>query len=134
MPRQKKYNTPHRRHVIKTRLDDDEYDFFQIQCKTYNISQAEMIRQSLTKLKIRPVVHVSVVDDKMLSAIGTLTAAYGKIGGNLNQIARYLNEYGAPYNALSKEVRDAADDLAALKFEVLKKVGEAVGYSETHQL
>jgi hypothetical protein len=70
----------------------------------------------------------------MLSAIGTLTAAYGKIGGNLNQIARYLNEYGAPYNALSKEVRDAADDLAALKFEVLKKVGEAVGYSETHQL
>jgi hypothetical protein len=73
-----------------------------------------MIRQSLTKLKIRPVVHVSVVDDKMLSAIGTLTAAYGKIGGNLNQIARYLNEYGAPYNALSKEVRDAADDLAAL--------------------
>ena len=54
MPRQKKYNTPHRSHVIKTRLDDDEYDLFQTQCKTYDISQAEMIRQSLTKLKIRP--------------------------------------------------------------------------------
>ena len=133
MPR-KKYSTPHRSHVIKTRLDDDEYDLFQTKCKTYNISQSEMIRQSLAKLKIRPVVHVSVVDDKMLAAIGELTAAYGKIGGNLNQIARFLNESGTHYNALSKEVRDAAADLAALKFEVLKKVGEAVGYSETHQL
>ena len=36
-----------------------------------------------------------------------LTAEYGRIGGNLNQIARYLNEYGAPYNALSGEVRAA---------------------------
>ena len=33
-----------------------------------------------------------------LSAVGKLTAEYGRIGGNLNQIARYLNEYGVPYN------------------------------------
>ena len=37
------------------------------------------------------------------------------------------NEYGAPYNTLSQEVRAAAAELAALKFEVLQKVGEAVG-------
>src|SRR5574344_2446379 len=54
--------------------------------------------------------------------------------GNLNQIARYLNEYGAPYNALSGEVRAAIADLAALKYEVLKKVGDAVGNTQTYQL
>ncbi|WP_458861730.1 ATP-binding protein [Acidaminobacterium chupaoyuni] len=102
-----KYNTPHRTHIVKTRLDDDEYELFQKQCAAYGISQAEMIRQSLTRLQIKPVIHVSVVDDKMLAAIGDLTAAYGKIGGNLNQIARFLNECGAPYNALSSEVRAA---------------------------
>ena len=50
------------------------------------------------------------------------------------QIARYLNEYGVPYNALSGEVRAAISDLAALKFEVLQKVGEAVGNIQTYQL
>ena len=73
-------------------------------------------------------------DDELLSAVGQLAAEYGKIGGNLNQIARYLNEYGVPYNALSGEVRAAIADLAALKYEVLKKVGDAVGNTQAYQL
>ena len=56
------------------------------------------------------------------------------MSNNLNQIARALNEYGTPYNALSGEVRAAIADLAALKFEVLRKVGEAVGNIQTYQL
>ena len=36
--------------------------------------------------------------------------------------------------ALSGEVRAAISDLAALKFEVLQKVGEAVGNIQTYQL
>ena len=83
---------------------------------------------------IRPIVTVSPVNDELLSAVGRLTAEYGKIGGNLNQIARALNEYGTPYNALSVEVRAAISDLAALKFEVLRKVGDAVGNIQTYQL
>ena len=78
-------------------------------------------------------ITVSPVNDELLSAVGKLTAEYGKIGGNLNQIARCLNEYGAPYNALSHEVRAATAELAALKFEVLQKVGEAVGNVQTYQ-
>ena len=35
---------------------------------------------------------------------------------------------------MEKEVRGAAADLAALKFEVLQKVGEAVGDTQTYQL
>ena len=79
-------------------------------------------------------IDVSPVNDELLSAVGKLTAEYGKIGGNLNQIARCLNEYGAPYNVLSQEVRAATTELAALKFEVLQKVGEAVGNIQTYQL
>ena len=70
----------------------------------------------------------------MTAAIGRLTSEYGKIGGNLNQIARCLNEYGTPYNALSTEVRAALSDLAALKFQVLREVGEAIGDTETFKL
>ena len=130
----KPYNTPHRTHVVKTRLTDEEHELFLNQCRTYGISQSEMLRQSMTHLQIKPVIHVSAVNDELLSAIGKLTAEYGRIGGNLNQIARTLNEWHSPYPQLAVEVRSAASDLAALKFEVLEKVGEAVGNVQAYQL
>ena len=130
----KKYNTPHRSHVVKTRMTEEEYADFTERLKHYDMSQSEFIRQAITRATIRPIVTVSPVNDELLSAVGKLTAEYGKIGGNLNQIACCLNEYGAPYNALSQEVRAATAELAALKFEVLQKVGEAVGNVQTYQL
>ena len=103
----KKYNTPHRSRVVKTRLSEDEYADFTARLAPYGISQSEFLRQAIRRATIRPVVHVSSVNDELLSAVGKLTAEYGRIGGNLNQIARYLNEYGVPYNTLSGEVRAA---------------------------
>ena len=133
MPR-KQYDTPRRKRVVKTRLTEEEYADFAARLAPYGISQSEFIRRAIRGATIRPVVIVSPVNDELLAAIGKLTAEYGRIGGNLNQIARYLNEYGVPYNALSGEVRAAISDLAALKFEVLQKVGEAVGNIQTYQL
>ena len=130
----KPYNTPHRTHVVKTRLTDEEHELFLNQCCTYGISQSEMLRQAMTRLQIKPVIHVSAVNDGLLAAIGKLTAEYGRVGGNLNQIARTLNEWHSPYPQLAGEVRSAASDLAALKFEVLEKVGEAVGNVQAYQL
>ena len=130
----KRYNTPHRSRVVKTRMTEEEYAEFAERLSACNMSQSEFIRQAITGAAIRPIITVSPVNDELLSAVGKLTAEYGKIGGNLNQIARCLNEYGAPYNALSQEVRAATAELAALKFEVLQKVGEAVGNIQTYQL
>ena len=130
----KRYNTPHRSRIVKTRMTEEEYAEFAQRLSAYNMSQAEFIRQAIARVTIRPIVTVSPVNDELLSAVGKLIAEYGKIGGNLNQIARALNEYGTPYNTLSVEVRAAISDLAALKFEVLEKVGEAVGNVQAYQL
>ena len=115
-------------------MTKEEYADFTERLKNYDMSQAEFIRQAITRATIRPVVTISPVNDELLAAVGKLTAEYGKIGGNLNQIARALTEYGTPYTALSGAVRAAIADLAALKFEVLRKVGEAVGNIQTYQL
>ena len=130
----KRYNTPHRSRVVKTRMTEEEYAEFAQRLSAYHMSQAEFIRQAITGAAIRPIITVSPVNDELLSTVGKLIAEYGKIGGNLNQIARALNEYGTPYNTLSVEVRAAISDLAALKFEVLRKVGDAVGNIQTYQL
>ena len=130
----KRYNTPHRSRVVKTRMTEEEYAEFAQRLSAYHMSQAEFIRQAITGAAIRPIITVSPINDELLAAVGKLTAEYGRIGGNLNQIARTLNEWHSPYPQLAGEVRAAVSDLAALKFEVLQKVGDAVGNIQTYQL
>ena len=130
----KSYQTPKRKIVVKTRMTDEEYADFTERAKFCGISQSEFIRQAIENSVIKPIITVSPVNEKLLSAVGQLIVQLGKIGGNLNQIARYLNEHGAPYNKLYSDVRAAIADLADLKFEILRKVGDAVGDVQTFKL
>ena len=130
----KKYNTPKRSVVVKTRMTDEEYADFTERAKFCGISQSEFIRQAIENAVIKPIIMVSPINEKLLSAVGLLTAQLGKIGGNLNQIARFLNEHGVPYNTLYVDVISAISDLADVKFEILRKVGDAVGDVQTYKL
>ena len=120
----KRYNTPHRSRVVKTRMTEEEYAEFAQRLSAYHMSQAEFIRQAITGAAIRPIITVSPVNDELLAAVGKLTAEYGRIGGNLNQIARTLNEWHSPYPQLAGEVRAAVSDLAALMAAALQYLQE----------
>ena len=48
--------------------------------------------------------------------------------------AQHLNEWRSPYPAMAKELQDAAADLATLKFEVIKKVGDAIDNVQAYKL
>ena len=130
----KTYNTPKRTHIVKTRLDDEEHAEFIRRLNIYGMSQAEFIREAISDATIHPVIVASNINDALLEAIGKLTTEYGRVGNNLNQIARHLNEWRSPYPAMAKELQDAATDLATLKFEVMKKVGDAVGNVQAYKL
>ena len=106
-------------------LDKKEAEAFNKKVKRSGLSREAYLRHLVNGL---------VPQDAPPPAYYDFMRELHRIGGNLNQIARSLNEYGAPYTALSGEVRGAAADLAALKFEVLQKVGEAVGNIQTYQL
>ena len=130
----KTYNTPKRTHIVKTRLDDEEHAEFMRRMKLYEMRQAEFIREAISGATIKPTIVATLVSDDLLAAIGKLSAEYGRIGNNLNQSARHLNEWRSPYPAMAKDLQDAAADLAALKFEVMKKVGDAVGNVQAYKL
>ncbi len=130
----KKYDTPHRSHVVKTRLTDEEHGEFMHRLEVFDMNQSEFIRKAIAGATIKPIIQATYVNDEMLDALAKLIAEYGKIGSNLNQIARRLNEFHSPYPELADEVRGASADLAALKFELLGKVGDAIGNVQTHQL
>lgn len=130
----KVYNTPKRHCVIKTRLTEAERADFEQRCSTLSMSQSEYIRQAIFYSRITPVIRVSQNSGELLTSVSSLVAQYGKIGSNLNQIARYLNEGNPPYQGLAAELRGTAADLTALKFDVLKVIGEAYGNDKTYQL
>ena len=130
----KTYNTPKRSHIVKTRLDDEEYSEFMRRMELYGMNQSEFLRQAITGAPVRPIITVHPVNDELLSVLGKITAEYGKIGSNLNQIARHLNEWHSPYPDMAKELQDASIDLAMLKYEVLQKVGDALGNIQAYQL
>ena len=130
----KTYNTPKRTHIVKTRLDDDEHAEFLHRMELYEMSQAEFIREAISGAIIKPTIVATLVSDDLLAAIGKLTAEYGRIGNNLKQMARHLNEWRSPYPAMAKELQDAVAELATLKFEVMKKVGDAVGNVQAYKL
>ena len=130
----KTYNTPKRTHIVKTRLDDEEHADFLRRLEIYDMNQSEFIREAISGATIKPTIVATLVSDDLLAAVGKLTAEYGRIGNNLNQIAGHLNEWRSPYPAMAKELQDAAADLATLKFEVMKKVGDAVGNVQAYKL
>ena len=144
----KRYNTPHRSRVVKTRMTEEEYAEFAERLSAYNMSQAEFIRQAITGAAIRPIITVSPVNDELLAAVEKLTAEYGRIGGNLNQIARTLNEWHSPYPqlALDKEnaVREAAGqptkptkfetDKAKLRRTIRQALSQAGSFDEFSSL
>ncbi len=120
--------------MVKTRLTEEERQSFEEKCRTYSLSQSEYLRQAIFYGKVSTTIKVSAGSEEMLTAVSELVAQYGKIGSNLNQISKHLNEYGIPYRELATELRGCAADLAALKFEALKVIGEAYGNDKTYQL
>ena len=80
-PPMKRYNTPHRSRVVKTRLTDEEYADFTARLAPYGMSQSEFIRQAITRATIRPIVTVSPVNDEWFPAFQFL----------LNSIFQFLS-------------------------------------------
>ena len=67
----KKYNTPHRSRVVKTRLSEEEYADFTARLAPYGISQSEFLRQAIRRATIRPVVHASAVNTNFFPLSGS---------------------------------------------------------------
>ena len=61
-----------------------------------------------------------------------LVGEYGKIGSNLNQIAKYFNTGGERSLAMEDEIRQCISELFVLRKEVLRLAGDFRGSVKTH--
>ena len=130
MARPKKAESIRRTSNVMVRFSSIEYELVAGYAKDAGYPISTFVRKQALSEKVT--VNYNIVAD--IGEIQNLTAQAAGIGNNLNQIARTLNEWHSPYPAMAKELREAAADLAALKYEVLKKVGDAVGNTQAYQL
>jgi len=114
-------------HRITIRLDDDLYMKIVNGAKASGISQVEYARQLLNRGKVT--VRKEIIAE--IPELKKLIADLGKIGSNLNQIARHYNGGGVRSKEMFDRTQLAISELFAMKYEIEKLGGEFRGYSQT---
>ena len=85
----KRYNTPHRTHIIKTRVTEEEHADFMERLTAYGMSQSEFIRQAITGATVKPIIIVSPVNDELLAAFALLHELDRTLGNGFLQVLEY---------------------------------------------
>ncbi|CUX33238.1 plasmid mobilization protein [Clostridium sp. C105KSO13] len=128
MARPKKEKELKRRHNIMLRLNETEYAIISENAKLANLPVAEYARKSLMNKRIS--IKYEVVAD--VPELKKLIGEFGKIGSNLNQIARHFNTGGIHSQEMRKAINQCIVEIYEMKFIVLKMAGDFHGNSETH--
>lgn len=119
MARPKKEKALRHTHQIMLRLTDIEYEIISSQAKAAGVPLAEFARKQLMNKKV--IIKYELVAD--LPELKKLIAEFGKIGSNLNQIARYFNSGGIHSQAVQKSLQQSLSKIYEMKYEVLKLAG-----------
>lgn len=129
MTRPKKEKELTRTHHITLRLTDMEYEVVTENAKEAGISRSDYLRKMILngQLQIRYEVVAELPD------IQRLAAEFGKIGGNLNQIAKYFHTGGIRSIAMQDEISQCIVELYALRDEVKRMAGDFHGSAKTHR-
>lgn len=113
---------------VTVRMTEAQYDLLESYASKSGLSLAEYARSALVG-KFPPIKYEIVYNSpKILKIFSDL----GHISGNLNQIARHLNQGGAFTESLKKEVSGCIAQILHMRDNVQEVVGEYRGHSETH--
>ncbi len=117
-----------RRNNITVKLTDIELELLNQKAEMAGTSKAGYLRNLLigTPMKVRYEIVADMQD------LRKLVGEYGKIGSNLNQIAKYFNTGGERSLAMEDEIRQCISELFVLRKEVLRLAGDFRDSVKTH--
>ncbi len=123
MARPKKENPPTKERFIHVRVTEDLYDVISKEASEAHLSVSAYFRKLATDKRITLKKEIIFNDPKLLSALSNI----GKIGSNLNQIARHLNEGNSIDASLRKELLQCITELRSIREEIKEMAGEYRG-------
>ena len=115
-----------RTHIIKFRVT--------LCCKRLNISMSTLIRQSLLGKPVQHTVLVAGGGEDALNILSALLGQCGKIGGNLNQLARRFNTGGRDTEQLRAQLLTELSALTSFRLDAEKTIGELYGNHQAYKL
>lgn len=129
MARPKKEKPEGRFHHITLRLSDAEYNLIMETAKEMGLCRSDYIRKVL--LDGPAAIRYEIVAD--MPELRRLASEFGKIGTNLNQIARYFHMGGVRSKAMQDEIHECITKIFEMREEVRKMAGDYHGSVETHR-
>lgn len=127
MARPKKAESAVLTHRLSVRLSDTQYEIIKSYAEEMGMSMADYIRHQAIhgKINISYPIVASVPD------IQELTSQFGKIGGNLNQIAKYFNTGGMQSRAIREDINECIAELMRMSRQASEMAGKFNGNSKT---
>ena len=123
MTRPPKETDMKREHRVTIRLTDTEFSIIENAAEQAEMSISEYMRTQTMQGQVNA--RCEIVAD--VAEIKKLIGEFGKIGSNLNQIARYFNQGGIISTEMKNEIRKSLRDIYEMKYEVMKMAGDFHG-------
>ena len=123
MTRPQKESDMKREHRVTIRLTDTEFSIIENAATQAEMSISEYMRTQTMEGKVNARFEIVANVDQIKKLIGE----FGKIGSNLNQIARYFNQGGVLSSEMRNEIRKSLRDIYEMKYEVMKMTGDFRG-------
>lgn len=123
MTRPQKETDMKREHRVTIRLTDTEFSIIENAATQAEMSISEYMRTQTMEGKVNARFEIVADVDEIKKLIGE----FGKIGSNLNQIARYFNLGGVLSSEMRNEIRKSLRDIYEMKYEVMKMAGDFRG-------
>ena len=120
MARPKKDKELQHKHQIMLRLTNTEYEIVSESAKAAHLPLAENVRKQIMKQKVTA--KYEILAD--LPELKKLVAEFGKIGSNLNQIARHFNSGGIHSQEMRRAIDQSVARIYEMIYEVLKMAGD----------
>lgn len=123
MTRPQKEMDMKREHRVTIRLTDIEFSIIENAAEQAEMSISEYMRTQTMEGNVTARFEIVADVDEIKKLIGK----FGKIGSNLNQIARYFNQGGIISSEMRNEIRKSLRDIYEMKYKVMKMAGDFRG-------
>ena len=117
-----------RSHFVNVRLSDDEWEQLNIICELLDENRSKYIRRRIFTGRIPRPVFQYALDEATSKAI---TGQLGKIGSNLNQIARKLNSGEQANHQMTDAIGNCLSDIS-VTLRSLRSMEDYRGDLEAH--
>ena len=131
--------SPRKTQLIKFRVTPEEKRDLEIMCEILmceilHVNMSTLLRRCLRTKPIKQTIVVTGGGEDALKLLSDLLGQCGRIGSNLNQLARHFNSGGKDSEEIRAQLLTELSALTLFRLDAEKKMGELYGNHQAYKL